>query len=141
MANLEEYLQAFLDKIADGTETEIPPPDWKHEKYLAAIYEALPSGGGGGGGSGERFVVTFSFDLADGWSADKTFAECVAAWEAGETLVALNSDTSMYTTSVCVCEDCIRFSWTYFDSVVYYDYVLISDDDSVDGGQAVMVTE
>ena len=41
MANLEEYLQAILDKIADGTETTLPSPSWNHEKYLAAIYDAL----------------------------------------------------------------------------------------------------
>lgn len=41
MANLEEYLQAILDKIADGTETTLPVPSWNHEKFLAAIYDAL----------------------------------------------------------------------------------------------------
>ena len=48
--NLETYLEAILDKIADGTETNIPRPSWNIEKYLAAIYEALSSGGGSGGG-------------------------------------------------------------------------------------------
>lgn len=39
--NLEKYLEAILDQIADGTETDIPRPSWNIEKYLAAIYEAL----------------------------------------------------------------------------------------------------
>ena len=56
MANLEEYLQAILDKIANGTETTLPEPSWNHEKYLAAIYEALSNGGGGGGGSAEPLI-------------------------------------------------------------------------------------
>ena len=48
----------------------------------------------GGGGSGGRFVVTFSYDEAtETWSADKTFAECVAAWNAGQNLFALAEAT------------------------------------------------
>ena len=40
-----------------------------------------PSSGGG------RFVVTFTQDPdTEEWSADKTFDECVAAWEAGKNL-------------------------------------------------------
>ena len=40
--------------------------------------------------SDNRFIVTFSYDdQTETWTADKTFAECVAAWEAGKNLFAL----------------------------------------------------
>ena len=53
---------------------------------VIALIKALSGGSGSGGG---RFVVTFSYDEAtETWSADKTFAECVAAWNAGQTMWA-----------------------------------------------------
>ena len=60
---------------------------------VIALIKALS----GGGGSGGRFVVTFSYDEAtETWSTDKTLAECVAAWNAGQTLVAYNDDAPTY---------------------------------------------
>ena len=47
--------------------------------------------------SGGRFVVTFSYDEGtETWSTDKTLAECVAAWNAGQTLFAYNVGTPTY---------------------------------------------
>lgn len=68
--NLEKYLEAILDKIADGTETDIPRPSWNIEKYLAAIYEALSEGGGGGGGG----VLVVNVNKVTG-ALDKTWQE------------------------------------------------------------------
>ena len=51
--------------------------------------------------SGGRFVVTFTQDpRSEEWSTDKTFAECVAAWEAGKNLFSLADGTYYPMTSV-----------------------------------------
>lgn len=76
--NLEKYLEAILDKIADGTETDIPRPSWNIEKYLAAIYEAL-SEGGGGGGSGGGVLVVHQVPNGAGVRLDKTYKEIADA--------------------------------------------------------------
>ena len=69
----------------------------------AAVAKVAPKSEGGG--SVGRFVVTFSYD--DGtetWSADKTFAECVAAWNAEQTMWALR-DGAMTALSIVTVED------------------------------------
>ena len=74
--NLEKYLEAILDKIADGTETDIPRPSWNIEKYLAAIYEALSSGGGGGsGGAGCSCNIVVATENTVTGALDKTWQE------------------------------------------------------------------
>lgn len=71
--------------------TEVDTGDVYLFNETASEWVKQPAQGGGTGVG--RFVVTFSFDEAtETWSADKTFAECVAAWEAGQTMWALNSD-------------------------------------------------
>lgn len=86
MANnrIEEYLEAILGKIADGTETDIPRPSWNIEKYLAAIYEALSEGGSGGG----VLLVNISFVDRDTAVLDKTWAEIKAAVDRGELVMS-----------------------------------------------------
>lgn len=58
-----------------------------------ALIKALSGGGGSGGG---RFVVTFTQNEDESWSTDKTIAECVAAWNAGQTLFAYHSGNAIY---------------------------------------------
>ena len=66
-----------------------------------ALIKALGNGSGSGG---VRFVVTFTQDPeTEEWSADKTFAECVAAWEAGKNLFAF-ADPSYYPMSFVATE-------------------------------------
>ena len=78
--NLETYLEAILDKIADGTETDIPRPSWNIEKYLAAIYEALSEGGGGGGSTGGGVLVVHETVSGSTHTLDKTFKEINWTW-------------------------------------------------------------
>ena len=86
--NLETYHEAILDKIADGTETNIPRPSWNIEKYLAAIYEACSSGGGGGSAGGGVLVVTET--LSGGGEVgtlNKNFTEITAAMKSGGVVI------------------------------------------------------
>lgn len=44
-----------------------------------------------------RFIVTFTYDEPnDIWNADKTFEECVAAWNNGKMLFAMLGGFEMY---------------------------------------------
>lgn len=66
----------------------------------AAVAKVAPKSEGGGSGGG-RFVVTFSQDPdTEEWSADKTLAECVAAWNAGQTLFAFEDGVYYHMSSV-----------------------------------------
>lgn len=125
--NLEKYLEAILDKIADGTETDIPRPSWNIEKYLAAIYEALSSGGGGGGGGSGGGVLAVSIlhdDVQSNDYLDKTYSEI-----AGATLAVVKRTSDG--------ETIVRFIPSYEEYDGEY-YVYLSGDemyksDSVDG--------
>ena len=80
-----------------------------------ALIKAL---GGNGGGSGGRFVVTFSYDSdTETWSADKTFAECVAAWEAGQTLFAYDDADESWTNYIQVTQDGEAVSFIIFNRI------------------------
>ena len=68
---------------------------------VIALIKALS----GGGGSGNRFVVTFTQNEDESWSADKTFAECVAAWEAGQTMFAFCANSYYPLAAVYLLED------------------------------------
>lgn len=94
----ETRIEKYLYKIAQGSGGVPPVEDADKGKYLHANestgdLEWATAGGSGGG----RFVVTFSYDEAtETWSTDKTIAECVAAWNAGQTLFAYNDGTPTY---------------------------------------------
>ena len=91
MANLETYLQAFLDKLEDGTETTLPDPSWNHEKYLAAIYELLSEGGSGGsGGSGGGVLVVTDTD----GTLDKTWQEIHDAMLSGGAVLSAENEAT-----------------------------------------------
>lgn len=65
--------------------------------------------------SGGRFVVTFSYDSdTETWSTDKTFAECVAAWDAGQTMFALGLSNSGYYSLSAVYLDEVDVSYISF---------------------------
>lgn len=80
-------IERLLANAAGMENIDVDDPETRIERYLKAICDRLKS-------IGERFVVTFTYDDQDEtWSADKTFAECVAAWEAGNNLFALADET------------------------------------------------
>lgn len=73
MANdrIEQYLEAILEKLNDGTETGVPVPAWRIEQYLAAIYDKC----GGGSGGGVLVVNGTWNDLETELILDKTWQE------------------------------------------------------------------
>lgn len=72
----------------------------------------------GGGSGGGRFIVTLSYDEGtETWSADKTIAECVAAWNAGQTLFAYNSSLAIYIPMSC-----------YYSEETYMEFVTIDGE-------------
>lgn len=101
---IERYLQAICDRLDSGGTggSQLPDPTENDVGKVATVvdnsgtYEyglETPSSSGG------RFVVTFSYDSGtETWSTDKTFAECVSAWDAGQTLWAfeMTGDTGLF---------------------------------------------
>ena len=80
------------------------------------------------GGSGGRFVVTFTYDEStETWSTDKTFAECVAAWEAGKNLFALESGIYYTMSSVA----------TESDEVTYISFCIADAETQTISGYAI----
>ena len=87
-------VERLLANAAGMEGVSVDEPETRIERYLKAICDRLDS-------IGERFVVTFTYDdQTETWSADKTFAECVAAWEAGKNLFAKDGDGNYYPLSV-----------------------------------------
>ena len=83
ITNIERLLA-----IAAGMEgVSVDEPETRIERYLKAICDRLDS-------IGERFVATLSYDdTTETWSSDKTFEECISAWEAGQNLFVLADGT------------------------------------------------
>lgn len=91
-----DAFRAAVKKDAPETPNELPAVaaadknKFLHTNESTGALEWAEAGGG-------RFVVTFSYDVGtETWSADKTIAECVAAWNAGQTLFAYNSNLAIY---------------------------------------------
>lgn len=76
----------FLRKIA-YPDAPCPAPETREEQYLEAIAQNK-GGGGEPSGGGDLFVVKLTDDGAGGVSADKTYAEIVAADAAGKVCFA-----------------------------------------------------
>ena len=90
----------------------------------AAVAKVAPKSEGGSGG---RFVVTFTQDPdTEEWSADKTFAECVAAWEAGSDLVA--HANAGYIPMGFIHDAYISFVQVYLDGAGATEYGLLDDN-------------
>ncbi len=99
----ETRIERFLAAAAGVDGITLDEPETRIERYLKSICDRLKS-------IGERFVVTFTYDdQTETWSADKTFAECVAAWEAGKNLFAKDGEGNYYPLSLYNATD-IQFS-------------------------------
>ena len=100
--------------ISDSTDELPAVEDTDKGKFL----HANESTGALEWASGGRFVVTFSYDSeTEEWSADKTFAECVAAWEAGQTLVAFDDRDESWTNYIQVTQDGATVSFITFNRI------------------------
>lgn len=84
----ESRLAQYLAKIA-GEDVPTPKPSTEAEIYLNKIAQ---SGGGSGGGGGVFVVRITSPDGGDTYTADKTYAEILAAYRAGMWPVARLED-------------------------------------------------
>lgn len=99
-------IERLLAKAAGMEDVSVDEPETRIERYLKAICDRLDSGGTGG----DIFVVTFSYDEStETWSADKTFAECVAAWEAGKNLFSFDGGNYYPMTSVTTESDEVTY--------------------------------
>lgn len=93
MANdrIEQYLEAILEKLNDGTETGVPVPAWRIEQYLAAIYDKC-----GGGASGGGVLVVHEVETGGDPVLDKNYNEIVAAMETGLVILESKHGESTY---------------------------------------------
>ena len=89
-----DAMKAAVAKVAPVTPNELPDVGTSDKGKFLHANESTGALEWASGGSGGRFVVTFSYDSdTETWSADKTFAECVAAWNAGQTMWAYDDDS------------------------------------------------
>lgn len=72
--------------------------------------------GGGDSGGGSLAVKVVYSDATNSYSADKTFAEIKAAYDAGMHVVAVDPDNAIYVLSYCKAEDMAIFVTTYLSS-------------------------
>lgn len=107
---IERYLKAICDRLDSGGTggSQLPDPTENDVGKVATVvdnsgtYEyglETPSSGG------DKFVVTFTYDeTTETLSTDKTFEECLTAWNAGQAMWSL-SDASMIALSNVVAEE------------------------------------
>ena len=136
-------IEKALDKIADVLTETTDDSNGSIEYSLTVIANALENGGGTGGGG--AFTVTFtSEDFGETWTADKTFAECLEAYQSDKVVRAffLNNGTptiammSGFNTTYDVITD-LYFTYTSFYSseasvpdyyFTYIGFALYSND-------------
>lgn len=126
-------IEKYLYKIAQGSGGVPAVEDADKGKYLHANESTGALEWAEGGSGGGRFIVTFSYDSQnETWVSDKTFEECVAAWNDGKTLFANDNNGLIALSTVMFEGESIAYiSFYYADAETESMYGFGIDADGV----------
>lgn len=96
VTNQEKLLFNIAEEMKAASSSELPKITAANDGQVLTANSGVWVAANPSGGT-ERFVVTFSFDMGEnGCTSDKTFAECVAAWNGGKVMFANDEQAGTY---------------------------------------------